>query len=200
MLSAAAAHAPSCTLGDCRGWFRNISLISYPAKWDFGFWRLRIAASYAQPLLSFTACWMSHVFHNDPQCPSELNLPSLTSGSWYCENPSLGARSHPKILGASRSWRSLISTCALLVQLLEDIPAPDTQPWWYLAKQLLFARSCSFLWSQCNYKWMQQRREVEHDWSRKILYKYTPVIRCHNGFGLFSGQRRCVYICCNVSF
>lgn len=73
------------------------------------------------------------------------------------------------MLGASRSWRSLISTCALLVQLLKRIPVPDTQPWGYLAKRLLFARSCSFLWSQRNYKWIQQRRKVERDWSRKIL-------------------------------
>lgn len=76
MLSAAAAETLSCRLGDCRGWFRNISLISYPAKCDVRFWRLGIAAGYAQPLLSFTACWMSHVFHNDPQCLLELNLPS----------------------------------------------------------------------------------------------------------------------------
>lgn len=124
----------------------------------------------------------------------------LTSESWYCENSSLGARSHLEILGASRSWRSFVSTCALLVQLLKDIPAPDTQPWLYLAKQLLFARFCSFLRTQCNYKWIQQRRKVECDWSWKILCKYTLVIRCHDGFGLVWGQRRCVYICCNVSF
>lgn len=158
-------------------------------------WGLILSPSYSCRLCTATAFIYSVLdvtcFLLWPTVPAERNLPSANIRKLILwESIAWCARSHPKILGVSRSWRSLISTCALLVQLLKHIPVPDTQPWWYLAKQLLFARSCSFLWSQCNYKWMQQRREVQRDWSRKILCSDTPVIRCRDGFGLFWGQRR----------
>lgn len=172
-------HTPRAVRwGDWGGWFSNISLVFYHAKCDVRLRRRRIAAGYVQPLLIFSARWMSRVFGNDPRCLSGRSLPSANAGADLAR--------FPKTLGAPRPRRRSISTRAVLVQLLKAIPVAGTRPWWHPPHQ--FARSGSFPWSRCNHDRRQQSREAQRDWSSEFLNSADTVTRCPSAFSGVRGD------------